>query len=770
MAMTVPARLRLLLSRRGTGLALGLALVPAFGVALLPLAGIPGFESALIATATLCLLGGALGVGAAQQEKELARAGRLWRVSSGRSALAAFSAAFLLGLVLLGLWAGVASLKAAFATSCSPTLGMSWYLALPLPTLALSTAAGLCVGFLAGRSWQAGLLYALLLAFSLANSLAPLWSGPQVFFYDHFFGHLPGPLYDELVRIGPRLLAFRLLTMAWTGLALGGAILARRRVQSGPDTPLLRPFAICALSLVAVQWGHAKRHDIGFEQSTETVEAKLGGLLEGERCALAFPREIPEEEASRILLQCERRMEELGSFFGIEPGRAQVFLHRNQKEKATLVGAARTQFAKPWIGQVHIDRRGFPHPVLDHELAHVATARIGRGPFGVSASFLGLLPLPGLIEGAAVAADWPGGPLSVHEQARAMRDLGLAPELSKILGAFGFWTQPAARAYTYAGSFIRWLIETEGAEPFARAYRSGDFHGSYGASLASLIEAWEAHLDDIQLSPEARALAETRLRRPSIFARGCARELATLRAEARSLRSSGAHPSAAALYREISRAAPHDGGARLAEASAWLAADEAERVWTLASESEESAPQIRARLWIYAGDALADSDRARAATAYRRASELPLHERDERGLYVRHEAIADPALAQAVLPYLRSGASTDLLAVRELLVERPDWATGWYLLGRRLHSAERHAEAIRDLRRALDAGLPSVLEREARRLLALSMMWEGSADACGLLTALAEEGSEGQRIEARKLASLCPAAVSPQAPAGSPAP
>src|SRR5690606_26066714 len=207
---------------------------------------------------------------------------------------------------------------------------------------------------------------------------------------------------------------------------------------------------------------------------------------------------------------------------------------------------------------------------------HLVTARIGRGPFGVAASFRGLVPLPGLIEGAAVAADWPGGALSVHEEARAMRDLGLAPDLTKILNAFGFWTQPAARAYTYAGSFIRWLIETHGAESFARAFRSGDFVAAYGAPLADLAAEWEVFLDGRPVSAEARALAETRLRRPSILSQSCARETAALRDDARQARASGDNLRAAELNRRILEVAPHDEGALLAEAAAWAAAKEAE--------------------------------------------------------------------------------------------------------------------------------------------------------------------------------------------------
>src|SRR5690606_17911523 len=127
------------------------------------------------------------------------------------------------------------------------------------------------------------------------------------------------------------------------------------------------------------------------------------------------------------------RIAELEAFFGTEARRPTVFLYRDREQKRRLVGAAGSQFAKPWLGQLHVDDRGFPHPVLKHELAHLVAGSIGRAPFGVTAVLGGIFPVQGLVEGAAVAADWPAGELTVHEEARAMRALGVAPSLERIL-------------------------------------------------------------------------------------------------------------------------------------------------------------------------------------------------------------------------------------------------------------------------------------------------------------------------------------------------
>src|SRR5690606_1785323 len=98
----------------------------------------------------------------------------------------------------------------------------------------------------------------------------------------------------------------------------------------------------------------------------------------------------------------------------------------------------------------------YPHPVLRHELAHVVAGGFGDPIFGVSAR--GPLGLPlwfnvGLLEGIAVAADWPGRRgegLTPHEAVRAMQELGFEPPIERLLST-GFFAFSSARSYPVAG-------------------------------------------------------------------------------------------------------------------------------------------------------------------------------------------------------------------------------------------------------------------------------------------------------------------------------
>ena len=65
-------------------------------------------------------------------------------------------------------------------------------------------------------------------------------------------------------------------------------------------------------------------------------------------------------------------------------------------------------------------------------------------------------------------------------------------------------------------------------------YRSGgDFAGVYGQPLAELERQWRAFLETQPLDASERARARERFRRPAIFAKVCARDLAARVGEAR---------------------------------------------------------------------------------------------------------------------------------------------------------------------------------------------------------------------------------------------
>ena len=165
------------------------------------------------------------------------------------------------------------------------------------------------------------------------------------------------------------------------------------------------------------------------------LDAELGGRMETEHLVLHFPREKKDEERALLARDAENDVRAVARFFGIPPGpRIEIYLYRSAEEKRTLIGAAETSFTKPWLRQIHTNDAPVPHPILRHELVHAIGAQVADGPWGVPG---GLVPKMALVEGVAVAADWPPGEFTLHEEARALDDLHRLPDLRRLFRRVG---------------------------------------------------------------------------------------------------------------------------------------------------------------------------------------------------------------------------------------------------------------------------------------------------------------------------------------------
>ncbi|HEY0096229.1 MAG TPA: hypothetical protein VGB96_18010, partial [Archangium sp.] len=406
---------------------------------LLPLYGVPGFELGLTLAIAVGLLGGGIGITAVHQERRLraVQAGRtpgepLPPEPPSHAVWRALGPALLInGGVLVPPFLA-ATLYSLVGTRCDPFALVGFYPLLTVPSAVLAAVVGVFCGFATRSFGRALLLYLGLVLLSGVATGWPIVFGPQVYASNFFLGHMPGPLYDEALAISSGLLWFRLetLLLALAFFALTALCLdeARERLRR----PALRPGlgVLLGLVLVPLVLIEANATELGLRMTDAALQERLGGVRETEHFLFLYPRGKPREEVDRVARDLELRHAQLSRFLGGAPeGRIRVWLYRSEEEKQALVGAGRTQFAKPWRLEVHINERDFPHPVLKHELAHVMAAPVGSAPFRVTTR-LGVWPLMGVIEGFAVAADNPvQGDLTLHQWAAGMRKQKLAPDI-----------------------------------------------------------------------------------------------------------------------------------------------------------------------------------------------------------------------------------------------------------------------------------------------------------------------------------------------------
>lgn len=680
-----------------------------------PLFGVPGYELGSAISCGVGVLGAVAGIASARSARASGRA------TSAEDLWTVFAAALSVNLLVL-IPPLVASVLWAWTSShCDPFAYLGFYPLLTIPSAILATAAGCFSGFLCRRKRWAFAGCGLLLMLSLLVSAWPLVFGPQLYVYNHFLGHLPGPLYDELLKLRPGLWWFRLETLLLAGFLLGATSLfltARARRAGLPHSlsGAIALTALCAAGSVAIE-----RHQIawGIRITDQALEEALGGVRKSDHFLVTYPRGKSSQEVDRWVRDLEFRHRQLREFLGGAPlAPIRVYLYRSAEQKQRLVGAAQTQFAKPWRLELHVNDSAFPHPALKHELAHVMAAPYGQGPFRVTSQF-GIFPVMGVIEGLAVAADNPVEDLSLHQWAAAMRRQKLAPDVRTLFSLTSFYASAAPRAYVLAGSFLRFLAETYGTEKLKRLYRRGDFSEAFGRPLNDLARQWETFVDGIPLDTEAVDQAFARFRRTSLFSRACAREVVKLAETAAA--SLGDNPDEAlARYRRCAELQPDEPSFRLGQAAAL------EKLGRIDEASEELAAlarRVHSQPTLLAEALMAQADlawrlgqRESAVKALQEVLALRTSPAMDRMARIKLAAIDSPAAA-AIRAYFEPGSEElRLFALREAIGAHPTNPYLSYLLGRRLVQARAPVLALPYLSRALAEELPPSIRREAHRL------------------------------------------------------
>ncbi len=745
-------KLRSLLSKTSVRVALGVASLVTIACLFSPLLAVHGVESALVVGLVLppftAAMSARLAIGA--------RDGTLRQIARDVAA----ANLLVLAVPFVGLVLG-----AARARWCAPLEGLAFFALGPVLGLALAGVVGTLIGLAVPRPRLATVLAALAPVGVALLGLLRFYSTPAIFAYSHFVGYFPGSLYDPDIAIESRYLTFRVITIAWI-------VSASCLVRAGFDTGRIRsralaarPFlAACAVALALLaSAGEIYGPELGHRSTAASMTAALGTSLRGERCTVVVPHELPLEIAERLRDDCDFRIWQTEHIVGItHPARITAFFFRSEEEKRQQMGASGTYIAKPWRDEVYLQLGSDPHPVLFHELVHAVLGATGIGPFRISGSLGGLLPSSSIIEGAAVAVAWDAREgLTPHQWARAMIEVGHAPSIASTEG-LGFLLEPASRAYTANGSFVRWILDTRGSGALRTLYRTGDYEAALGMPLAEAEREWLAFLDTVEVPPAAIALAEYRFAQPAIFTQVCPHAIAALETELGSAEGSGDDSRALAACSAIERIDP--GNVRFAARRIGALArsgelDLAEQRLHALEANEDSVPGA---VIVAARDTLADAlfthgDLARARALYETNAAVPSTDDQARQIEVKLLAIDSggetaEALREVLVPDARTthDAATTIEALARLEQARDDGLAD-YMIARQMAFRQRYDRAAPLLRRALERGLPSDrIVREARRLDAIARVRTLDLDGAErALRDIESTGDDGAQVEAR---------------------
>ncbi|MBA2538500.1 MAG: hypothetical protein H0V17_02595, partial [Deltaproteobacteria bacterium] len=427
-----------------------------------------------------------------------------------------------------------------------------------------------------------------------------------------------------------------------------------------------------------------------------------------------------------------------------------------------------------------LEHRSFPHNSLRHEIAHAIAAEFGDPLWGVASRRFAGIPLlasPGLIEGLAVAVDWPASydRPNPHESVRVIQKLDKLPSLDTLF-SLSFFSVSAAQGYTTAGSFLRFLLDRHGAPKLRELYRSGgDFEGSYGVSRDRLEREWREMLAKIDVPDSVVEAQKERFRATSVFSRPCPHAIAKRYHQAVQLLADGQRDEAIARMRQVCADSIFE-PRYLLQLGDFMYGDElrrpeAETQWMLLAIDERNVTvSLRAQAFRRLARAAATrSDWKRTTQLIELARTLPLdlderRELDAMSFTLAHTGPAAEHLKQyffAKDPELVAGAPagtprikapTPMESASAAVLAEPRLGIAHYLLGLQQANADDHAGAMASLEAALARELPGLsFVKNAARRLAVSAYRKGDRSRLGLaVTVLSgSQMSSGDRLLAK---------------------
>ena len=576
-----------------------------------------------------------------------------------------------------------------WAPNCTFAQGLLFYVLFPCVTVVF--AVGLAYAITGAELSRPMLvLGGIGVLVSLIGPAYDLGLHPQLYTYNHVFGGVLGPIYDEQLAVRWGLFAFRGLTLLWAGALV---LLGRRLRGRGPRWGL--PVFVVGIVLV---YGFAA--PLGINTPAEHLQRHLGGHVQTAHFDLYYDAsELDRRAAEALAVKHEDDYSYLRRRLGIAPGegpeRIQSYLYPNRDVKARLTGARSTSVTPVWLDQpqVHllVDR---VDQSLGHELAHVFSR-----PYGLP--LLRASWAPGVVEGWAVALEPPDPYPSAHDLvsvATTADSVGAlsttAHAIAERLTPWGFWTGRSAVSYAAMGSFVGYLLDTYGPGPLKRVYARGNFEAVYGRSLDTLAGGWARSLQERPfVSRAAQDLVTRQFTRPSLFEKDCPHYVPPHRRHLQSAQRAQRRGDSVAVKKHLQQAldaAPRYVAAHAALARRRLARGAAAAVRTQLDTLSVTEQSVALRLLL--GDALALTGAPTSAQRQYHAAraQTPRYAHDTRTRLLLRGAVADrPVVVAALVSGAPPDEQSQQLAMLE--VEASPAVRAWRAL--RFQEAHRYSSA-----------------------------------------------------------------------------
>jgi hypothetical protein len=702
----------------------------------IPLFNVLGYEFSVAVSVILWLAGGVF-IAAVSQ------AGRLRRNQVPPGAI--FKAVFILLLVPII----ISAANAIRVTNCSWPDGVAFYMLIPCVTGFILAAFASAAVAIRSPAWLSIVFWYLAGGLEIGWRLLEIYRGPQTFFYSHVIGFFPGPLYDEALRAGWPLSAFRAGSLLLGCMLLAAALFFLRRIRT---VPAVLAIACCAAAFGLLQ---ANGDKLGFVSGRMLLERELEGLHRTARFDIRYQQDPSvKRDIQALAAMHEFHLSEIEKVLGIRfEGRIVSYVFKGPAEKKALTGAGPTNIAKPWLREIYVNLEQFPYGTLRHEIAHVVMGTFPANSLKIPGRLGGIIPNIGLVEGAAVALEFEGPDLMHHQMARVMLDNDLLPDMEKIFAVTGFYSLSAGRAYSAAGSLMRWLLETEGPGRFIEVYKSGDLEKTYSRPIAGIVDSWKKFLGKVPPDIAAEGFWSSQFRRPAIFGITCAHEAASARHKAGENVLKGRPGAALEELRSLCKSACAGTDRKMLAEVRWKTGDLESGIREMAALVETAGLEQRIKADALDWLGMAEWERGDTTMARHWFGELDLMSLDlgrRRTADLHLEAVGqpDPVLRDLLMEFYLEDSDPAVrpVVLLDIIRKYDSYWPASYLMGRHLFNRSEYFMAVPYLQKAAGmwpdrSGLKSdTVGRENMRLLGVCLAIAGKADEAGKVLSTAAQG------------------------------
>lgn len=396
---------------------------------------------------------------------------------------------------------------------CPLSSDIFFYFILSIPSFIIGLVSGKIIAGYFNRF--NGLILFFLFLFLLGMTFVEFCFRPQIYFYNPIFGYFPGTMFDENISITIDLILYRILI-------IGIFFFCYYLIKKFNLSLIKFTFITC---LILFLWMIHLKPLFGFGTNEKNIKSELGQEIKTEHFSIYTDPGITYDTVALKFLH-EFYYQEIKNKLQIKDDiKITSFIFKNRVQKKKLFGSENADVAKPWLKQIYLDENSFTHS-LKHEIVHILAGTFGNYPFKVAKNLN-----PALIEGVAMAIENNFDELDIDFIAATALKNNYGMEIKKLFSGYNFFGNLSSASYVFSGSFMKYLLNTFGAEKFKQVYKNGDFEEVYAKPFNELQNNYLDYIS-VKNFKSDKDIAQLYFGRQPLIKRTCPRLTARLETDA----------------------------------------------------------------------------------------------------------------------------------------------------------------------------------------------------------------------------------------------